>query len=57
MMEVKVEDMKSFSSYMISEEYYFPAHYLPTVVVYSITNNAGKSTGFIILTYVSQSWT
>lgn len=55
MKEVKVEDMKSITSYMISEEYYFPAHYLPTVVVYSITNNAGKSMGFIILTYVSQS--
>lgn len=50
MMEVEVEDMKSIIFYMISEEYYFPAHYLPTVVVYSATNNAGKTLGFIILT-------
>lgn len=50
MIEVEVEDMKSITSYRISEEYYFPVHYLPTVAVYSTINNAGKSMGFIILT-------
>lgn len=50
MMEVEVEDMKSITSYMISEEYYFPADYPSAVVIYSTTNNAGKSMGFIILT-------